>query len=53
MALSRVCNAGWVAAQGLVSVETNGERLETPAGFAVEAERRFGKAHILLLRRES
>lgn len=51
MALARVCNPAWVAPVGLVSVETNGERLDVPAGFSVEAERRFGKAHILLLRR--
>lgn len=53
MALGCVCNAGWVVPQGLASVETNGERLDLPQGFAVEAERRFGKAHILLLRREN
>lgn len=53
MALGRICNPAWVAPQGLVSVETNGERLETPQGFAVEAERRFGKAYITLLRREA
>jgi 16S rRNA (guanine966-N2)-methyltransferase len=52
MALERICNPGWVAPVGWVSVETDGERLAAPAGFAVEAERRFGKAHILLLRRE-
>ncbi|HEX8215814.1 MAG TPA: 16S rRNA (guanine(966)-N(2))-methyltransferase RsmD [Allosphingosinicella sp.] len=53
LALSRMGNAAWVAPAGLVGVETDGERLDPPAGFAVEAERRFGKAHILLLRRES
>lgn len=53
MGLGRVCNAGWVAPTGLVSLETNGERLTTPTGFSVEAERRFGKAHILLLRRDN
>jgi 16S rRNA (guanine966-N2)-methyltransferase len=52
MALARVCNPAWVAPAGRVSVETSGERLGPPPGFAVEAERRFGKAHILLLRRE-
>lgn len=52
MALGRVANGAWVAPAGLVSVETNGERLDVPAGFAIEAERRFGKAHILLLRRQ-
>jgi 16S rRNA (guanine966-N2)-methyltransferase len=53
MALDRVCNPAWVAAGGLVSLETDGDRLPAPAGFSVEAERRFGKAHILLLRRDA
>ena len=53
MALGRICNPGWVAPAGLVSVETNGERLAAPGGFSIEAERRFGKAHILLLRRDN
>jgi 16S rRNA (guanine966-N2)-methyltransferase len=52
MALDRVCNAGWVAPGGLVSLETDRDRPEPPSGFAIEAERRFGKAHILLLRRD-
>ncbi|HEV2748860.1 MAG TPA: 16S rRNA (guanine(966)-N(2))-methyltransferase RsmD [Allosphingosinicella sp.] len=50
MALRRVCNPAWIAPGGWLSVETNGERLEVPAGFTTEAERRFGKATILLLR---
>ncbi|MDP8914730.1 MAG: 16S rRNA (guanine(966)-N(2))-methyltransferase RsmD [Pseudomonadota bacterium] len=53
MALNRVCNAGWVSPGGLVSLETERDRPPPPPGFAIEAERRFGKAHILLLRRES
>ena len=53
LALARIANPAWVAPAGLVSVETNGERLDPPPGFAVATERRFGKAHILLLRRES
>ena len=51
MALARVANAGWVAPGGWVSVETAGERLALPAGFALDAERRFGKAHLTLFRR--
>ena len=51
-ALDRICNASWVAKGGRVSLETNAEPVEIPPGFGVEAERRFGKAHILLLRRE-
>ena len=50
MALDRVCNRGWIVPGGLLSLETGGEPPPPPAGFAVEAERRFGKAHILLLR---
>ena len=52
MALAKVGNAGWVAPGGLISIETAGERLLTPASFAVAAERRFGKAHLTLFRRE-
>jgi 16S rRNA (guanine966-N2)-methyltransferase len=52
MALERVCNAGWVAPLGWVSVETSGERPDLPAGFALAAERRFGKAYILLFRKD-
>lgn len=53
MALRRVCNAGWVAPGGLVSLEYDRDPPAPPAGFPVEAERRFGKARILLLRREA
>ena len=52
MALARVCNPGWVAPGGFVSLETDGNRPPAPDGFAVETERRFGKGHILLLRRQ-
>jgi 16S rRNA (guanine966-N2)-methyltransferase len=51
MALERVCNPAWVAPGGYVSLESDGEASRKPGGFEVEAERRFGKAHILLLRR--
>jgi 16S rRNA (guanine966-N2)-methyltransferase len=51
MALERVCNPAWVALGGYVSLESDGETSSPPAGFEVETERRFGKAHILLLRR--
>lgn len=51
MALNRVANAGWVAPGGIISLEHDGRRFTLPEGFALEAERRFGKAHILLLRR--
>jgi 16S rRNA (guanine966-N2)-methyltransferase len=51
MAVARICNPGWVAPGGLVSVETAGVRPPSPRGFEVAAERRFGKAYLLLLRR--
>jgi len=53
MALARVCNPAWVAPGGWVSVEIKAgdEPPPVPAGFALATERRFGKAHILLLRR--
>jgi len=50
MALERVCNAGWSAPGGFVSLEHSGERPPLPPRFTIAAERRFGKAHILLLR---
>jgi 16S rRNA G966 N2-methylase RsmD len=50
MALQRLADPAWVAPGALVSVETGGT-LPLPAGFSIEAERRFGKAHIHLLRR--
>ena len=50
LALARLADPAWVAPGGLVSIETE-SRLDLPAGFAPEAERRFGKAHIHLLRR--
>ena len=53
MALERVGNAGWVVPGGLISIESDRDRPKPPAGFAIEAERRFGKAHILLLRRDA
>jgi 16S rRNA (guanine966-N2)-methyltransferase len=49
-ALERLAEPAWVAPGGLVSVETAGA-LAPPAAFAVEADRKFGKAHLHLLRR--
>ncbi len=51
MALRRVADPAWVAPSGWLSVETNGDRPTLPSGFALEAERRFGKAYLFLLRR--
>jgi 16S rRNA (guanine966-N2)-methyltransferase len=50
MALARLSDPAWVAPGGLVSVETGG-KLVLPSAFALDTERRFGKAHIHLLRR--
>ena len=50
MALARLADPAWVAPGGIVSVETEGA-LAIPPGFAAETERRFGKAHIHLMRR--
>lgn len=52
MALQRIADGPWVAPGGWLSVETSGEPLDTPRGFGVAAERRFGKAYILLFRKE-
>ena len=49
-ALHRLTDPAWLLPAALVSVETEA-RLPAPRGFALEAERRFGKAHITLLRR--
>ena len=40
----------WLAPGGWISVENGPEPLRLPDGLAIEAERRFGKAHLLLLR---
>ena len=50
--LERLARLGWLAPGALASVE--GERGETmtPQGFAIEAERQYGKAKLTLLRWE-
>jgi 16S rRNA (guanine966-N2)-methyltransferase len=53
MAMARVCNEAWIAPGGIVTVETDGERPPLPSGFSLEAERRFGKAFIFILRRNA
>ena len=50
-ALDRVASGGWLAAGAWLSVELGGEEVAMPGGLALDAERRFGKARILLLRR--
>lgn len=41
---------GWLAPGAWLSVELSGEEPALPAGLELEADRRFGKARILLLR---
>ena len=50
MALTRIANPAWLAPAAWISVETGGERPALPAGLSIEAERRFGKAYLFLLR---
>jgi 16S rRNA (guanine966-N2)-methyltransferase len=49
-ALDRIAAPGWLAPGAWVSVELNREEVLVPPPLALEAERRFGKARILLLR---
>ncbi len=49
VALDRIGAGGWLAPGGWLSIETAGESLAIPAALKPETERRFGKAHILLL----
>ena len=49
-ALDRVAGKGWLAPGAWVSVEVSGEEIAIPPPLALEADRRFGKAKILLLR---
>ena len=50
-ALERIMRDSWLAEGGWISVEKGPEALRIPEGLEVEAERRFGKARLLLLRR--
>jgi 16S rRNA (guanine966-N2)-methyltransferase len=43
--------ADWLAAGGWISLETHDEPVEPPPALALEAQRRFGKATLTLLRR--
>lgn len=51
-ALDRIADPLWLAPGAWVSVELNGEDVVVPEGLTLDAERRFGKAKILLLRRD-
>ncbi len=50
MALKRIAAPGWLMPGGWISVETAEGIADVPGAFAVETERRFGKARITLLR---
>ncbi len=49
-AIDRIASDDWLAPGAWVSVETSGEELKLAGPLRLEAERRFGKAVILLLR---
>jgi 16S rRNA (guanine966-N2)-methyltransferase len=49
-ALDAIASGGWLAGGAWVSLEIAREEIAVPAPLSLEAERRFGKARILLLR---
>jgi len=48
--LARITAGGWLAPGAWISVETAGEELAVPETLELDAQRRFGKATITLLR---
>lgn len=52
IALDRIATPGWLAPGAWVSLELSAEEVAIPEGLAPEAERKFGKARILLMRAE-
>jgi len=50
-ALDRIAGSGWLAPGAWVSVELHGEELQVPDGLQLEAERKFGRATLILIRR--
>jgi 16S rRNA (guanine966-N2)-methyltransferase len=52
-ALGRIASGEWLAPGAWLSLEVSGEAIDLPGGLALEADRRFGKARILLLRRNA
>jgi 16S rRNA (guanine966-N2)-methyltransferase len=50
-ALAHVAEERWLAPGAWLSVELGAEEIALPEGLTLEAERRFGKARILILRR--
>jgi 16S rRNA (guanine966-N2)-methyltransferase len=51
--LHHVADARWIEPGGLISIESDRGDIACPPGLAIEAARRFGKAHIHLFRQES
>ncbi|HEX8193289.1 MAG TPA: 16S rRNA (guanine(966)-N(2))-methyltransferase RsmD [Allosphingosinicella sp.] len=51
-ALDRIAAPGWLAPGAWVSIELSGEDIVLPEGLTLDTERRFGKATIMLLRRD-
>ena len=49
-ALAKIAAGAWLAPGAWLSVELGREQIALPATFSLEAERRFGKATILILR---
>ena len=49
-ALERIGDPSWLAPGAWISVEVQDEAIELPPGLAVEAERRFGRATMILIR---
>jgi 16S rRNA (guanine966-N2)-methyltransferase len=49
-ALDRIVAGGWLADGGWVSLETAGGELAVPDALEIDTTRRFGKAHVTLLR---
>ena len=48
-ALERLTQPGWLAPGAWISVEVEDEALVAPSGLAIETERRYGKARLILL----
>jgi len=49
-ALKQIAHEHWLAPGGLVTLETAGEEVALAPRLTIEAERRFGRAYLLLLR---
>ena len=47
--LDRLAAGSWLAPGGWLSIELHGEILDLPTGLGLAAERRFGKATIILI----